>query len=198
MQFRAPHARLSRNVGQYNFESNAGNLELGAVSTGLNIETPTSLLRIVAQYVRKDRVWRIVSSFITGDRGGTRQAYRRRTAYRVIYFAHHVTGLISDQPDGTGGTVWDAFRGYVSELGALKGNVLSRIRRQAAINVFGRPDTNCDYIPVLKLMMEDRGHELEFSTIPSSAMRDVLVGGGRHEHARLRKAVIAKPVRSRK
>ena len=107
-----------------------------------------------------------------------------------------MTGLISDQPDATGGTIRNVFKCYVSELGAVKGNVLSQIRRQAAINVFGTPDTNLEFFPVLKLVTEAGGHELEFAT-RWPAMRDVIVGVGRHEHARLRKAAIAKCVSNR-
>ena len=101
--------------------SDAADLERFAANRDPIIKHSTSLLRIVAKYVRKDRVWCIVSSVISGDRGGKRQAYNRCTAYRVMDLANHVTGLISDQPDATGGTIRDAFRGYVSELGALKG-----------------------------------------------------------------------------
>ena len=178
-------------------DSDAADPERCAANRDLNIKHSTSLLRIVAKYVRKDRVWCTVSSVISGDQGGKRQSYNRRTAYRVMDLANLVTGLIGDQPNATGRTIRDAFRDYVSELGALKGNVLSRIRRQAAINVFGTPDTNFEFLPVLKLMMEARGHELDFATISSPTMRDVLVGVGRPEDARLRKAAIAKRVSSR-
>lgn len=65
-------------------ESEAADPELGAVDRDLNTDTATSLWRIVAKYVRKDTVWRIVGIVVLVDRGSTRQAYRRRTGYCVM------------------------------------------------------------------------------------------------------------------
>ena len=82
-----------------------------------------------------------------------------------MYLEHHLTGLISGQPNATGGTIRGAFRGYFSAFGTLKGNVLSRVHRKATIIAFGTPDTNGEYFPVLKSMKDTRDHELEFASI---------------------------------
>lgn len=61
----------------------------------------------------------------------------------------------------------------------MNGNLLSRIRRQAATNVFGTPDSNCEYLPILRAKMEGDRHKMEFFTISASEMKAVLIGVGR-------------------
>lgn len=151
---------------------------------------------IVAKFVRKDRVWRVIRSTITpsGERAFASRAHSRRTAYRVVDLARHVAGLIRVEPHAQGSAIRASLDGYVREVRAIEGNMLSRIRQEAAKNAFCTPDENCEYLPVLKAKKESRGHKMELSTFSSAEMRAVLIGVGRDEHVRLRKKAIAIPV----
>ena len=85
----------------------------------------------------------------SGERGTARGAHSRRTAYRVVNLALHVEGVICVEPHAPGSAIRASLDGYVRNTSAIEGNMLSRIRPEAAKNAFGTPDENCGYLPVL-------------------------------------------------
>ena len=158
---------------------------LQAPRPGAQASNASRCFDIVAKYVRKDKEWRVIRGTITpsGERGTARGAHSRRTAYRVVDLARHVERLIRVKLHASGSAIRAFLDGYVRDASAIEGNMLSRIRREAAKNAFGTPDENCRYLPVLQAKMESRGNKIELSTISSADMRAVLIGVGRDEHA---------------
>lgn len=92
----ASEERATPYVGRASVEEeDDGDNESAVAEPPADTKTQVESVRIVAKYVRNDKVWRIVGSDIQGDRGHAFGAHSRPSAYRIIHLARHVERLLA-------------------------------------------------------------------------------------------------------